>query len=153
LISSTGEQVGILPPSEALKIARSEGLDLVEIAPTAKPPVCKIMDYGKYLFQQKKKFHDAKKKQKVFHVKEVKLRPKTEKHDIEFKTKHIERFLKLGDKAKVTVMFQGRELSYTHIGKEILQRIAESMKDISIVEQPPKLEGSNMTMILSPKHG
>src|SRR3972149_7602002 len=108
-------------------MAQSEGLDLVEISPSAIPPVCKIMDYGKYLFQQKKKFHDARKKQKVFHVKEVKLRPKTEKHDIDFKIKHIERFLKAGDKAKVTVMFQGRELAYTHIGKEILQRIADAV--------------------------
>ena len=142
---------GVVPPSEAFKMAQAEGLDLVEIAPTANPPVCKIMDYGKFTFQQKKKTHDNKKKQKVFHVKEVKLRPKTEKHDLEFKTKHVERFLKSGDKAKVIVMFHGREMSYSHMGREILEKIAEAVKDISVVEQSPKMEGSNMTMILGPK--
>lgn len=152
VISSSGEQLGILTPSEAFKIAQTEGLDLVEVAPSAKPSVCKIMDYGKFLFQQKKKTHDARKKQKVFHVKEVKLRPKTEKHDIEFKIKHIEKFLKLGDKAKVTVMFQGRELAYTNIGREILGKIADAVKEFGVIEQPPRLEGSNMTMIVSPKH-
>ena len=152
MISSSGEQLGILTPAEAFKIAQNEGLDLVEVAPSAKPPVCKIMDYGKFLFQQKKKTHDARKKQKVFHVKEVKLRPKTEKHDIEFKIKHIEKFLKLGDKAKVTVMFQGRELAYTNIGREILVKIADAVKEFGVIEQPPRLEGSNMTMIMSPKH-
>ena len=151
LIGADGEQVGITKFEDAVKLAVAATLDLVLVAEKSEPPVCRIMDFGKYKFQQKKKTHDARKKQKVFHVKEIKLRPTIKKHDYEFKTRHIERFLKAGDKAKVTVMFTGRERQYTHIGFELLERVAAEMKDIATVEQPPLLEGRDMVMVLSPK--
>jgi len=140
-----------MSPKEALQIALSKGLDLVEIAPTAKPPVCKIMDIGKYKYEQSKREREARKKQRIINVKEVKLRPNIEDHDFEVKTKNAIRFLQDGDKVKVTIMFRGREVSHPELGRELLTRVAASVKDVANVEKDPKLEGKNMTMILSPK--
>ncbi|MBI5375147.1 MAG: translation initiation factor IF-3 [Candidatus Schekmanbacteria bacterium] len=151
LISSSGEQMGIFSPSVAIKMAEDEGLDLVEISPDAVPPVCKIVDYGKHKFRQKKKQHEAKKKQKVILVKEIKLKLKTEKHDIEFKEKHIERFLADGNKAKVRLSLYGREMVLLDRGIEILNKIAEELQDIAAVEQPPVVEGKQIIMVLAPK--
>ena len=126
-------------------------LDLVEVAPQAKPPVCRIMDYGKYRYEQSKKAREAKKKQTVIQLKEIKLRPKTDEHDFQFKARHVERFLRSGNKAKVTMMFRGREMVHTELGKRLLVRLADALKEIGQVEQPPKLEGRNMTMVLAPR--
>ena len=152
VINPEGEQLGILPIQEALQAARGFGLDLVEVAPDAKPPVCRIMDYGKYRYEQSKKTREAKKKQTIIQVKEIKLRPKTEGHDFQFKAKHAERFLKEGNKTKVTMMFRGREMVHLDRGKVQLDRFAEALKEIAVIEQHPKLEGRNMVMILSPRH-
>ncbi|MFZ5754281.1 MAG: translation initiation factor IF-3 [Bacillota bacterium] len=151
LVSDTGEQLGIMSPREALRIAAESGLDLVEVAPNAKPPVCKIMDYGKYKYEQSKREREARKKQHVINVKEVKLRPNIEDHDFEVKARNAVRFLEDGDKVKVTIMFRGRELSHPELGRELLLRVAAYVKDLANVEKDPKLEGKNMTMILSPK--
>jgi len=151
LVSETGEQLGIMSPKEAVKIAASKGMDLVEIAPSAKPPVCKIMDIGKFKYEQSKREREARKKQRIINVKEVKLRPNIEDHDFEVKTKNAIRFLQDGDKVKVTIMFRGRELSHPELGRELLIRVAALVKEMATVEKDPKLEGKNMTMILSPK--
>lgn len=151
LVSETGEQLGIMHPKEALNIALSRGLDLVEVAPSAKPPVCKIMDVGKFKYEQSKRDREARKKQRIINVKEVKLRPSIEDHDFEVKTKNAIRFLEDGDKVKVTIMFRGRELSHPELGQELLVRVAEMVQEVATVEKNPKLEGKNMTMILSPK--
>lgn len=126
-------------------------MDLVEVAPTETPPVCKIMDYGKYRYKLNKKAHEAKRKQKIVHVKEIKIRPKTEEHDYQFKLKHVNRFLADGNKAKITVMFRGREIVHLSIGENILKRIVEETKEVADVEQFPKREGKNLTLILAPK--
>lgn len=152
VINPDGEQMGILPIQEALDAAKSFSLDLVEVAPEAKPPVCRIMDYGKYRYEQSKKTREAKKKQTIIQVKEVKLRPKTEDHDFQFKAKHAERFLKEGNKTKVTMMFRGREMVHLDRGRVQLDRFAEALKDVAAIEQHPRLEGRNMVMILAPKH-
>jgi translation initiation factor IF-3 len=125
---------------------------LVEVAPEARPPVCRIMDFGKYRYEQAKKAREAKKKQTVIELKEIKLRPKTEEHDFQFKARHAERFLKEGNKAKITMMFRGREMVRMDRGKVLLERFVEALKDTCVVEQPPKVEGRNMSMILAPKH-
>ena len=151
VIDDSGEQLGVMPTREAINLAKEKDFDLVEVAPGEKPPVCKIMDYGKYKYKLNKKAHDAKKKQKVFHLKEVKLRPKTEEHDYQFKLKHVNRFLANGDKAKITIMFRGREIVHSSIGQAILERMVKETKDVADVEQFPKREGRNMTLILSPK--
>lgn len=151
LVSETGEQLGIMHPKEALNIALSRGLDLVEVAPSAKPPVCKIMDVGKFKYEQSKREREARKKQRVINVKEVKLRPNIEDHDFEVKTKNAIRFLEDGDKVKVTIMFRGRELSHPELGQELLVRVAEMVQEVATVEKNPKLEGKNMIMILTPK--
>ena len=153
VIDLMGNQIGIIPLSEALKIAKDESCDLVEVSPNASPPVCRIMDYGKFKYQQSKKFHQAKKKhsQSIIHIKEIKIRPKTDEHDFQFKIRHIKRFLSQGDKAKISLIFRGREITHPELGKEVLDRIAEETKDIGVVEQLPKLEGRNMTMLLAPK--
>lgn len=151
LVSETGEQLGIMHPKEALTIALSRGLDLVEVAPSAKPPVCKIMDVGKFKYEQSKREREARKKQRIINVKEVKLRPSIEDHDFEVKTKNAIRFLEDGDKVKVTIMFRGRELSHPELGQELLVRVAEMVQEVATVEKNPKLEGKNMTMILTPK--
>ena len=127
-------------------------LDLVEVAPEAKPPVCRIMDYGKYRYEQSKKTREAKKKQTIIQVKEIKLRPKIEDHDFQFKARHAERFLKEGNKTKVTMMFRGREMVHLDRGRVQLNRFAEALKEAAMIEQHPRLEGRNMVMILAPKH-
>jgi translation initiation factor IF-3 len=152
VINPDGVQLGIMSSQEALQTAMSLGLDLVEVAPDAKPPVCRIMDYGKYRYEQSKKAKDARKKQTVIQIKEVKMRPKTDEHDLEFKTRHIEKFLKDGNKAKVTMIFRGREVMHTNLGRKLLDKLAEDLKDSAIIEQLPRLEGKNMVMILAPKH-
>ena len=151
MIDPDGVQLGILTPEEALEKARGLGLDLVEVAPLAKPPVCRIMDYGKYRYEQAKKAREAKKKQAVIQVKEIKLRPKTDEHDFQFKARHVDRFLRAGHKVKVTMMFRGREMVHTDLGKRHLDRLADVLKDLGQVEQAPRLEGRNMTMVLGPR--
>ncbi len=151
LIGEDGTQLGIVPLEEALTRAAEEKLDLVEVAPKASPPVCKIMDYGKYKYLQAKKLQEAKKKQTTIQVKEVKIRPKTEEHDYQFKLRHIKRFLSEKNKAKVTIMFRGREIAHSELGLKVLERIIVDIEEEGIVEQPPKLEGRNMIMILAPR--
>ncbi|MCJ7704400.1 MAG: translation initiation factor IF-3 [Desulfobacterales bacterium] len=150
VIDSEGKQLGILPLVEALRVAANADLDLVEVSPKSEPPVCRIMDFGKFKYQQSKKAHDAKKKQAVVHLKEVKLRAKTEEHDLEFKLRHIERFLKEGNKTKVTIIFKGREITHSDLGKQMMGRIAEKAKEWGKIEQPAKFEGRNYVMILAP---
>ncbi len=151
--SSTNEQLGVMPLKEALRLAMEQNLDLVEVAPTAKPPVCRIMDYGKFKYEQQKRDKEVKKKQRTVVVKEVKVRPNIEDHDYEVKFKNAVRFLEDGDKVKLTVMFRGREVSHPELGKKVLDRMAAQLKsmDMVIVEREAKLEGKNMIMILSPK--
>ena len=151
VLGSDGGQLGIMSVRDALAAAEAEGLGLVEISPGAIPPVCRIMDYGKFKYQQSKKSHEAKKKQSVVLVKEVKLGPKTEEHDFQFKFKHVLRFLEDGNKAKVTVLFRGREMAHTEFGRALLDRMAEMVKDHGVIEQTPRQEGRNMTMIIAPK--
>ncbi len=149
--NADGEQLGIMQTRDALHMAIEQHLDLVEVAPKAKPPVCRIMDFGKYRYEQQKREKEARKKQKVITIKEVKLRPNIEQHDFDVKLKNASRFLQDGDKVKVTIMFRGRELSHPELGKEILERFAEALKDTVSVERDAKLEGKNMIMILAPK--
>lgn len=151
MIDEDGSQIGILPPYEALKIAKEKDLDLVEISPTAQPPVCRIMNYGKYLYQLNKKTHEAKKHQKVIQVKEIKFRPMTDEHDYLFKKNNIIRFLQDGDKAKASVMFRGREMAHKEIGRQLIGRLIEDLSEVGVVEGFPKMEGSNMFVIFSPK--
>lgn len=151
VIAADGSQLGILPTDQALRLAEDQGLDLVEIAPTVKPPVCKIIDYGKYKYQQAKKLQEAKKHQTVIHVKEVKFRPTTDDHDFDFKVRHILRFVEQGDKAKVTVVFKGREMAYIAQGKAMLNKVLEKVQETVSVEIPPKMEGRNMFMVVAPK--
>ncbi|UCD86197.1 MAG: translation initiation factor IF-3 [Deltaproteobacteria bacterium] len=152
LIDPDGVQLGVFPIGEALTAATDRGLDLVEVSPKSNPPVCRIMDYGKYKYQQKKKLQEAKKKQSVIHIKEVKLRPKIEEHDLQFKLRHIERFLSEGDKVKVTVMFRGREITRKELGQALLERLVEETKELGTIDQSPKQEGRNLVMFLSPIH-
>ncbi|MCJ7617506.1 MAG: translation initiation factor IF-3 [Desulfobacterales bacterium] len=151
VIDPEGNQVGIIPTYKALATAGDFGLDLVEISPNANPPVCKIMDYGRYKYEQTKKKQDAKKKQSTFQVKEIKIRPKTGEHDLNIKIGHIKKFIGKKDKVKVTVMFRGREIALSELGRDLLKKIAEETDDIAVVEQYPKFEGRTMMMILSPK--
>jgi translation initiation factor IF-3 len=150
LVAEDGEQLGIQGIKEALEVAAEAGLDLVEVAPTAKPPVCRLMDYGKYKYLMSKKATEAKKKQTVIHVKEIKLRSKTGEHDLQFKLRNIIKFLKAGDKVKVTMVFRGREITHTELGLERLKRIKEDVEEYGTVEQQPKLEGRSMTMLVAP---
>ncbi len=151
VISADGKQVGILALKEAVRLAEEQGLDLVEVASNATPPVCRVMNYGKYKYQQSKRTHDARKHQTVIQVKEVKLRPRTEEHDFEFKLRHAKRFLEEGNKVKVSVLFRGREMAYPEFGNQIIKRFIEGVKDLVVVEQHPRLEGRNMVAILAPK--
>jgi translation initiation factor IF-3 len=151
VIGVDGTQLGILPLSQALTLAKEEGLDLVEVAPQLIPPVCRIMDYGKFRYQQTKKIHDAKKRRTIIQVKEVKIRPKTEEHDYQFKLRNIRKFLEKKNKTKISLMFRGREIQYQDAARKILDRITEETKDLANVEQEPKLEGRNMTLVLGPK--
>ncbi len=151
LIDNDGTMLGIMATKEAQKLAISKNLDLVKIAPQGVPPVCKIMDYGKYMFELAKKEKEARKNQKIISIKEVRVSPSIEDHDFEFKVKNAYKFLKDGDKVKVSVKFRGREMHYTSIGIEILDKFAELVKDVGTVEKKPKLEGKSMIMILNPK--
>ncbi|HMM21162.1 MAG TPA: translation initiation factor IF-3 [Selenomonadales bacterium] len=151
LLSPANEQLGIVPLREAFRLAAEAQLDLVEVAPLAKPPVCRIMDYGKYKYEQQKRDKEARKKQKVITIKEVKVRPNIEDHDFNVKLKNAQRFLEEGDKVKATVMFRGRELSHPELGRQVLVRMAAELKEIANVERDAKLEGKNMIMILAAK--
>jgi translation initiation factor IF-3 len=151
VIDENGQQLGILPTEEALARARLAGLDLIEVSPTAQPPVCKIADFGRLKYEQSKKDKDARKKQRHFELKEVKLRPKIETHDYETKARMAERLLLDGSKIKVTIMFRGREITYTSFGRRLLDRMAEDMTPLAIVEREARLEGKNMFMILAPR--
>ena len=152
LISSDGQQLGILPLREALEVAKEEGLDLVEVAPNSDPPVCRIMDYGKFKYKASKKVQEARKKGKAFQLKEIKLRPNTEDHDLGFKLRNIRRFLDNKNRVKVTVFFRGREMAHMDIGRVLLNRIAEEVMDKGTLEQEPAQEARNrMTMVLVPK--
>jgi translation initiation factor IF-3 len=150
VIDDAGVQLGVMPTREALALAKEKGLDLVEVAATARPPVCKILDYGKLKYTKKKKSQEAKKKQSVVTVKEVQLRPRTEEHDLDTKFRHLAEFLLRGDKVKITVMFRGREVAYAQQGKEMLERIVKSVEAFAAPEQFPKLEGRRMIMVLGP---
>jgi len=151
VIGSDGEQLGIMAREEALRLAAEESLDLVEVAPTAEPPVCKVMDYGKFVFEQNKKSQVAKKKQRQTQVKEVKFRPGTEEGDYQVKLKNLVRFLTAGDKAKVTLRFRGREMAHKDLGAKLLERVREDLVELASVEQFPQMEGRQMTMVLTPK--
>jgi translation initiation factor IF-3 len=150
LVGPDGEQLGVLPIEQALSRAQELGMDLVEVSPTAKPPVCKIMDYGKFKYTEKKKQNEAKKKQVVVQLKEVKLRPRTEEHDYDVKVKKIREFLGEANKARVTVMFRGREITHRELGQKVLQRVIEEMKGVAVIESAPRMEGRQMYMILAP---
>lgn len=151
MIDEEGQQLGILPPFEAMRIARERDLDLVEVSPTAQPPVCRIMNYGKYLYELNKKAHEARKKQKVIQVKEIKFRPMTDEHDYQFKKNNIIRFLQEGDKAKAAVTFRGREMTHKEIGREILIRLTQDLAEHGAVEGSPRMEGNHMFVIFGPK--
>jgi translation initiation factor IF-3 len=146
-----GEQLGVITLTEALAEAAKAGLDLVEVSPTAAPPVCRIMDYGKFRYQQSKKVQVSKKSQTVIQVKEIRIRPKTEEHDLEVKIKHIRKFLDQHNKVKISMMFRGREIAYTDIGRKIMEDLKNTLADGCVIDQQPKLEGRNMIMIISPK--
>jgi translation initiation factor IF-3 len=153
LIGDEGEQLGIVAVDEALRIAEERGYDLVEVAPAARPPVCKIMDYGRFKYEQAKKDREARKKQHSLQLKEIRYRPNIEEHDFDFKTNHVLEFLREGNKVKVTVMFRGREMTHTEHGRAVLDRVTAVLqeKGAGHVETPPKLEGRNMSMIVAPK--
>lgn len=150
MIDKDGAQLGVMITRDGVKLAEEAGLDLVEISPNAVPPVCRIMDYGKYKYQLSKKAHEAKKKQAVIHLKEVKLRSKTDEHDFQFKMRHVERFLADGDKAKITIVFRGRELAHIDLGREMLKKVVDAIKDKGVIEQQPRMEGKSLIMIIAP---
>lgn len=151
LVDSDGTMIGIVSSKEAQRIANERNLDLVKIAPKANPPVCKILDYGKYMFEMSKREKEVKKKQKTINVKEVWMKPQIEDHDFNFKIKHAIRFLKDGDKVKVGIRFRGREMQHTSLGKDLLMKFAEVAKEYGEIERQPKLEGRNMILVLGPK--
>jgi translation initiation factor IF-3 len=151
VIDPEGNQIGVIPIEQALAAAAEFGLDLVEVSPNADPPVCKIMDYGRYRYEQTKKKHEAKKKQASFKLKEIKVRPKTGEHDLKVKVDHIKEFLSKKDKVKVTVMFRGREIALTQMGMQLLDKVAAQIQDIAVVEQTPKFESRTLFMVLAPK--
>jgi translation initiation factor IF-3 len=151
VVSSEGEQLGIMMVKDALKLAVEKELDLVEVAPTAKPPVCRIMDYGKYRYEQSKREREARKKQRVIEVKEIRMTPKIEEHDFQVKVKAAQKFLKDGDKVKAMIRFRGREIVHAELGRTLLIQLFESVRDNAIIEREPKIEGKNMIMILSGK--
>ncbi len=149
MIDDAGQQLGIMPPSQGIEIAREKGLDLVEVSATAVPPVCRIMDFGRYQYQEQKRARQAKKNQKTIEVKEIKFRPKVDEHDYQFKKKHIERFLGEGDKVKATVFFRGREMAHPEIGRRILERLIKELGDTAVSETVPRMEGHTMHTILT----
>ena len=150
VIASNGENLGILNTNEAISMAKEEGLDLIEIAPNAKPPVCKIIDIGKYKYDAQKKANQAKKKQKKIEVKEIKLRPVTETHDYQFKIKNAQKFISKGDKVKFTIRFKGRELQHSHLGQELMEKIKVDMQEVGKVELDPRFDGKLITMVIQP---
>ncbi|MEL7258297.1 MAG: translation initiation factor IF-3 [Pseudomonadota bacterium] len=150
LIGADGENVGVVTPERAMEMAEDAGLDLVEISPNAEPPVCKIMDYGKYKYEQQKRESEARKKQKVIEVKEVKFRPNTDTHDYDVKMRNVFRFLENGDKVKVTLRFRGREMAHQDLGRDLLERVAEDIEGVGKIENMPKMEGRQMIMIIGP---
>ncbi|MBW3629112.1 MAG: translation initiation factor IF-3 [Gemmatimonadetes bacterium] len=150
VIDPEGEQAGILPIEQALSMAEELGLDLVEVAPMARPPVCRIMDYGKFKYEEQRKAREARKKQHQIQIKEVKMRPGIEDHDFDFKTRHARRFLEEGNKVKVTMMFRGRQMAHPEIGREVLERVLKEVSDVAKVEMSPTMEARAMTMVLSP---
>lgn len=150
LIDEEGNQLGIVATDEARALAADRGLDLVEVAPAARPPVCRLMDFGKYKYAQARKAREAKKKQHIIHVKEVKLRPKIEAHDIDFKMRHARRFIEDGDKVKFTLMFRGREVTHPERGRRILEMVKDELEDIAVVESDISHEGRTMTMLMGP---
>ena len=151
LIDPDGKQLGVVPLMEALETAESHGLDLVEVAPNVSPPVCRIMDYGRYKYQQNKKLQEAKKRQSTFQVKEIKLRPRTGEHDFQVKMRHVKRFLQNRDKVKVTITFRGREMAHTDLGAALLERVVDETSEVAAVEQEARKEGRIMVMVLTPK--
>ena len=153
VIDPDGKQLGIMPLDDALNMAMDMDLDLVEVAPKSDPPVCRIMDYGKFKYQESKKSQESRKKQTVIHLKEIKLRPKTDDHDFQFKVRHMERFLKEGNKVKVSMIFRGREIMHPDIGEKLLRRVIDQTKECGLVEQAPKREGRAMNMVLAPIQG
>ena len=153
LVAENGDQLGIVPTRDALKMAEERDVDLVEIAPTAQPPVCKLMDYGKFKYREQKKAHEAKLKQKQIHLKEIKFRPGTDEGDYQIKLRNLIRFLDEGDKAKVTLRFRGREMAHQEFGVRLLERVRNDLEPYAVVEQFPKLEGRQMIMVLGPKKG
>ena len=150
LIGAEGENIGVVHPAKALQLAEEAELDLVEISPNANPPVCKIMDFGKFKYEQQKSESEARKKQKVIEVKEVKFRPNTDTHDYEVKMRSVFKFLEKGDKVKVTLRFRGREMAHINLGRDLLERVAEDVKDAGKVENMPKMEGRQMVMMIGP---
>ncbi|MBI3976943.1 MAG: translation initiation factor IF-3 [Chloroflexi bacterium] len=150
VIGDGGEQLGIMSLPQALAVARERNADLVEVAPTAAPPVCRILDYGKYKYELTKKEREARKHQKTVLLKEIRLRPKIDEHDVEFKTRQIQKFLTDGDKVKISVIFRGRELTHPQLGRALLEKMAGDLRSLAVVEKPPAIEGRNMTLILAP---
>ena len=151
VIDSAGEQRGVMPLPDALEIAKGEALDLVEVSPNVEPPVCRIMDFGKFLFEQNKKSQSAKRKQKQVHVKEIKFRPGTDEGDYQIKLRKLTEFLEIGDKTKVTLRFRGREMAHKELGAQLLARVRDDLEELAVVEQMPQLEGRQMIMVLAPK--
>jgi translation initiation factor IF-3 len=151
LIDANGNMLGVVSIAEALRLAEVAGLDLAEISPGANPPVCKILDYGKYKYEAQKKAHDARRKQKIVVVKEIKLRPTIDKHDLEIKLRHITEFLEEGDKVRISMRFRGREMDHTDIGRQVLERVQEQLKDVAKIEQSPRSEGKQIIMLVGPK--
>ena len=151
LVDERGNMVGVVPRNEALTMAANAGLDLVEVAPNADPPVCKILDYGKFKYEEQKKKNEARKKQKIIEVKEIKLRPSIDDHDYAVKMRSMNKFIEEGDKVKVTMRFRGRELAHQELGMNVLMRVRDDLEEIAKVEQMPRMEGRQMTMVMSPK--
>jgi len=152
LIDVNGDQIGIVPTEEARSMAEEKGLDLVEVAPNSRPPVCRIMDYGKYKYEQARKAKEARKKQHVIHVKEIKMRPKIEDHDFGFKLRHARRFLEDGDKVKFTLRFRGREMTHPELGERVLERVKDELDELGVVESDIRKEGRTMTMLIGPRN-
>lgn len=151
LVGSDGEQLGVVPTQEALRLAREQGFDLVEVAPQARPPVCRMMEYSRWKYERSKRMKEARKRQKTQDVKEIKMRPTIDEHDFQVKVRACLKFLGAGDKVKATIMFRGRQMAHIDIGQRVLERLLEAVKDSCIVERAPKIEGRNMIMILSPR--
>jgi translation initiation factor IF-3 len=151
LVDQNGNMVGVVSAAEGMKMAESAGLDLVEISPGASPPVCKILDYGKYRYEAQKKAHEARRKQKVIQIKEIKLRPTIDKHDLQIKIRNIIGFLEEGDKVRITLRFRGREMDHQQLGTQVLDRVQEALKDVAKIESPPRIEGKQISMMVGPK--